>query len=190
LNLSEILNRIDFWKKVDRIGPDVPWTHWRLHFKSTMQALCKKKFMHFAEGADFRPGAYAVGCSRISLGKRVVIRPGCMLHANPDMVEASITIEDDVMIGSGVHIYLDKHRFDDPYVPIINQGDFPPKPVVLKRGCWVGANSIILPGVSVGENSVIGAGSVVTRSVPARVLVAGNPAKIIRAFKLENEHDT
>jgi acetyltransferase-like isoleucine patch superfamily enzyme len=148
-----------------------------------MQVLCKKKFMDFADGADFRPGAYAVGCSRISLGKRVVIRPGCMLHANPDVHEASITIEDDVMIGSGVHIYIDKHRFDDLLVPIIEQGDFPPKAVVLKRGCWIGANSIILPGVSVGENSVIGAGSVVTRSVPPYVLVAGNPAKIIREIK-------
>lgn len=183
MNPSELLRRIKFWRNVDRIGPDVPWTHWRLYFKSTMQALCREKFMRFADGAEFRPGAYAVGCSRISIGKRVVIRPGCMFHANPDAADVTLTIEDDVMIGSGVHIYLDKHRFDDPFVPIIDQGDSPPKAVVLRRGCWVGANVVILPGVIVGENSVVGAGSVVTRNIPARTLVAGNPAKIIREIK-------
>lgn len=139
--------------------------------------------MHFADGAEFRPGAYAVGCSRISIGKRVVIRPGCMLHANPGVADVTITIEDDVMIGSGVHVYLDKHLFDDPLVPIIDQGDSLPKAVVLRRGCWVGAGAIILPGVVVGENSVVGAGSVVTRSVPPRTLVAGNPAGVIREIK-------
>jgi acetyltransferase-like isoleucine patch superfamily enzyme len=148
-----------------------------------MQTLCENKFMRFSEGADFRPGAYAVGCSRISIGKRVVIRPGCMLQANPDAVGIFLTIEDDVMIGPGVHIYLDKHRFDDPSTPIIDQGDASPKPVLLMRGCWIGANSIILPGVVIGTNSVVGAGSVVTKSVPQSTLVAGNPARKIREIK-------
>jgi acetyltransferase-like isoleucine patch superfamily enzyme len=148
-----------------------------------MQTLCENKFMRFSEGADFRPGAYAVGCSRISIGKRVVIRPGCMLQANPDAVGIFLTIEDDVMIGPGVHIYLDKHRFDDPSTPIIDQGYASPKPVLLMRGCWIGANSIILPGVVIGTNSVVGAGSVVTKCVPQSTLVAGNPARIIREIK-------
>jgi acetyltransferase-like isoleucine patch superfamily enzyme len=148
-----------------------------------MLTLCKRKFNYFADTADFRPGAYAIGCSGISIGKRVVIRPGCMLHANPDVTNVTITIEDDVMLGSAVHVYVDKHNFDDPCVPVIEQGDASPRAVVLKRGCWVGASVIILPGVVVGENSVIGAGSVVTRSVPARTLVAGNPAKVIREIK-------
>ena len=182
MRLFEFKARLAFWKSADRLGPDIPLTHWRLYFKSTMLALCKEKFRYFSNSAEFRPGAYAIGCSGISIGNRVVVRPGCMFHANPLRPETGITIEDDVMIGSGVHIYLDKHNFDNPEVPIIDQGEAEPIAVVLKKGCWIGANVIILPGVVVGENSVVGAGSVVTKSVPPRMLVAGNPAKMIRAI--------
>jgi acetyltransferase-like isoleucine patch superfamily enzyme len=172
--------RVAFWRAADRIGPDIPWTHWRLHFKSQMRALCKSKFKHFGESAEFRPGAYAVVCSQISLGRRVVIRPGCMLFANPT---GTITIEDDVMLGSGVHIYVGNHRFDDPTIPIIEQGHTASAAVLLQRGCWVGANVVVLPGVTIGANAVVGAGSVVTRSIEPRVLVAGNPARFVRSLK-------
>ena len=90
------------------------------------------------------------------------------------------------MLGSGVHIYVDAHKFDDPNVPIIDQGDRPPASVVLRRGCWIGANAIILPGTTIGENSVVGAGSVVTRSIPDQVMAAGNPAGVIRSLKKSN----
>ena len=175
--LSELGPRVRFWRAADRIGPDIPWTHWRLHFKSTMRALCESRFRHFGADAEFRPGAYAVCCSRISLGRRVVIRPGTMLFANAD---GDISIEDDVMLGSSVHVYVGNHRFDDPEVPIIDQGHMPARSVTLERGCWIGANCVILPGVTIGRNAVVGAGSVVTRSLAAGVLAAGNPARIIR----------
>lgn len=169
-----------FWRAADRVGPDIPYTHWRLHFKSTMFTLCKRKFKSFGRDAEFRPGAYAIGCSKISLGDRVIIRPGCMLFADPREAGAGITIEDDVMLGAGVHIYVHNHRFDDPNRPIIEQGFYKSTPVILKKGCWVGANAIILPGVTIGENVVVGAGSVVTKSIEGRKLAAGNPAVIIR----------
>jgi len=178
--IIDYFKRIKYWKNTDRIGPDIPWTHWRLYFQPTMISLCKLKFKFISDTADFRPGAYAIGCSNISLGNRVVIRPSSMLFAYSANTGAGITIEDDVMLGSGVHIYVGNHRFDDVTRPIIKQGHSPSKPVLLKKGCWIGANSIILPGVTVGENSVVGAGSVVTKDVGARVLVAGNPAKKIR----------
>jgi acetyltransferase-like isoleucine patch superfamily enzyme len=179
MTFSEVRTRLRYWTSVDRIGPDVPVTHWRLHFKSTMLALCKSKFKHFADNAEFRPGAYATSCSLISLGQRVVIRPGCMLFA--DEFEG-ITIEDDVMLGAGVHIYVNNHRFTDVSIPIIEQGYFPSAPVVLKRGCWVGANAILLPGVTIGENSVVGAGSVVTRDVPPRSVAVGSPAHVVKTL--------
>jgi acetyltransferase-like isoleucine patch superfamily enzyme len=152
-----------------------------------MRALCAAKFKHFGAEAEWRPGAYAVACSKISLGNRVIIRPGCMLFADPRAGGAEIVIEDDVMIGSGVHIYVHNHRFDDPDIPIIDQGHYPSTPVILKRGCWVGANAVILPGITVGENAVVGAGSVVTRSIAARMLAAGNPAKTIREIGATRE---
>ncbi|MDQ0969211.1 acetyltransferase-like isoleucine patch superfamily enzyme [Flavobacterium sp. W4I14] len=103
-----------------------------------------------------------------------------MLHGETDTIKDSITIEDDVLIGCGVHIYVENHCFDDPNLPIIMQGHSQAKKVVLKKGCWIGANVIILPGVTIGESSVVGAGSVVTKSVPAHSVAVGNPAKVIK----------
>jgi len=178
--ISEIFSRIRYWKNADRIGPDIPGTHWMLHFKSTMRKLCGKKFRHFSATAEFRPGAYAICCSKISLGHRVVIRPGSMLFADPRENGAGITIEDDVILGSGVHFYCHDHKFDNPDMQIIDQGYLESKPIVLKKGCWIGANCVILSGVTVGKNSVVGAGSVITKSLPDKVLAVGNPAKVIR----------
>jgi acetyltransferase-like isoleucine patch superfamily enzyme len=178
--LFELFKKCRFWKDADRIGPDIPGTHWRLHLPSTMLSLCKKKFKAFHETAEFRAGAYAIGCSKISIGRRVVIRPGCMLFADPRENGQGITIEDDVIIGSGVHLYAINHRFDDPVVPIIDQGHSDSQEIVIKKGSWIGAASVILPGVTIGENAVVGAGSIVTKSIPSRVLAAGNPATIIR----------
>ena len=178
--LKEIVRKYRFWKSTDRIGPDIPLTHWRLFFKSTMIKLCKKKFYNFDITAEIRPGAYVVGCSQISIGKNVVIRPETQLHGETATLEISIIIEDDVLIGSGVHIYVENHNFSDPDTPIYYQGHSQAKKVIIKRGAWIGANVIILPGVEIGKNAIIGAGSVVTKNIPDNVIVAGNPAKLIR----------
>ncbi len=179
--LRDLLKRIHFWRSADRLGPDIPWTHWRLHFPESAARLCRGKFRRFGELAEFRPGAYAIACSKIEIGSRVIIRPGSMLGADPDPGGAGITIEDDVLIGAGVHLYSANHRFDSLERPIIEQGFSPSKEVILRRGCWIGANSIILAGVEIGENAVVGAGSLVTKSIPPGVVAAGNPARVIRS---------
>lgn len=179
--MIELINKIKFWRTTDRIGPDVPWTHWRLYLKSTMLKLCRKKFFYFGENAEIRPGAYIVGCSQISIGNRVIIRPTCMLFGETnDNIPISIMIEDDVMLGAGVHIYTNNHKFERLDISLIDQGYYPDKQVVLKKGCWVGANVIILPGVEIGENAVVGAGSIVTKTVIAGSIVGGNPAKLLK----------
>ena len=177
---GEILRKIKANLIADRIGPDMPFTHWMLTYQSSMMKLCKKKFQYFSDTALFRKGAYAVGCSKIRIGNRVVIRPNCMLFGESETLAASIIIEDDVMIGAGVHFYVNNHRFESLDIPLIDQGYTVDEPVILKKGCWVGANTILLPGVIIGENSVIGAGSIVTKSVPNGVLAVGNPARIIK----------
>lgn len=83
----------------------------------------------------------------------------------------------------GVHIYVSNHKFEDVTIPIYYQGHSPAKSVLVKEGSWIGANSVILPGVTIGRNSVVGAGSIVTKDVPDFTLVAGNPAKMIRILK-------
>jgi acetyltransferase-like isoleucine patch superfamily enzyme len=164
--LKEVRDKIKFWKNTDRIGPDILGTYWRIFFKSKMLKLCKKKFDHFADTAEFRPGAYAVGCSQISIGERVVIRPATMLHAESDSIGRAITIEDDVYIGHGVHIYVENHAFADLSIPIIDQGHEQAYPVILRKGCQIGANAIILPGVTIGCNVIINQGTIVTKSIP------------------------
>lgn len=178
--IKNIFLKKQFDLNSDRLGPDCPFTHWKLYFKKSMKTISKKKFKYFSESSEFRAGAYAITCSKISLGKKVIIRPNTMLFADPREGQGYINIEDDVMIGSGVHIYVSNHRYDLRDKNIIDQGHYDAKDVLLEEGCWIGANSIILGGVTIGKNAVIGAGSVVTKNVPTQTIYAGNPAKFIK----------
>lgn len=120
---------------------------------------------------------------------QLIIKRGAKLHignhagiSNTSIFcRQSITIEDHVLIGNGCSIWdTDFHpiayaaRMKNP-----NEG-FQCKPVIIRQGAFIGASSIILKGVEIGERSVVGAGSVVTRSIPADELWAGNPAVFIR----------
>ena len=181
--ISEIIRKYKFDKNSDRLGPDCPFTHWKLYFKLSMKRICKEKFAFFGENAEFRAGAYADGCSKIYIGKNVVIRPTSIIFAEPSGYTGKINIEDNCLLGSGVHIYASNHNFYNTKVDIYYQGQQEGKDVILRGGCWIGANSIILPGVTVGKNSVVGAGSIVTKDVPDFCVVAGNPAKVIKYIK-------
>lgn len=86
-----------------------------------------------------------------------------------------ITIEDDVLVAANVQLISNNHDLYDHQVLTC-------KPVVLKRNCWIGAGATILPGVTVGENAVVGAGSVVTHDVGADTVVAGNPARVVKTL--------
>tara|TARA_B100001121_G_C18538267_1_gene549472 strand:- start:209 stop:739 length:531 start_codon:yes stop_codon:yes gene_type:complete len=174
-----MLRKIKYWITCDRLGPDIPLTHFLLHFPITMRWICKKKFKKFGLNAEFRPGAYADNCSKISIGDNTIIRPGSMLFSEAGD-EPEIIIEDKVLIGSGVHFYIPNHTYGDSTVPIYDQGNSYKGDIIIKRGSWIGANSIILSGVEIGKNSVVAAASVVTKNVPPKSLVAGNPAKIIK----------
>ncbi|OGE30439.1 acetyltransferase [Candidatus Daviesbacteria bacterium RIFCSPHIGHO2_02_FULL_36_13] len=187
ISFLEFFQRIKYWINADRIGPDIPTSYWKLFFKSTMVTLCKSKFKYFDETAEFRAGSYATGCSKISIGKRVIIRPFSYIQTEASDDGADITIEDDVMLGPGVHIYTNNHTFSNPNKPFIDQGYDEVKEVILKKGCWIGANVIILAGVTIGENSVIGAGSVVTKSIPDRTIAVGAPAKVIKKLNLKRK---
>jgi acetyltransferase-like isoleucine patch superfamily enzyme len=182
VSICEIIRRIKYLKNADRIGIDNPITHWRLHVKSLGVSLCKQKFKNFGDDSEFRPGAFAIGCSKISIGSNVTIRPGTFLHADDRPGGGEIIIEDKVLIGPSVHIYTNNHIFTNPNTPIYDQGYPVPKisdSVIIRTGAWLGANVIILPGVEIGKNSVIAAGSVITKSVPAYSLCVGNPGKVI-----------
>jgi acetyltransferase-like isoleucine patch superfamily enzyme len=177
--LNDILNKYRFHKSAERIGPDMPFSHWRLYFKSKMIKLCKSKFLYFGEGADFRPHCYAMHCSNISIGKNVVVRPGSVIEADE---YAKVIIGDDVMLGPNVYFYVNDHKFERRDIPLSEQGYYPSEDIVVKSGAWIGANSTILCGVTIGKNAVVGAGSVVTKNVPDFTIVVGVPAKKIKEF--------
>jgi len=91
-----------------------------------------------------------------------------------------VRIGNHAMIGPGVQIYTAAHPLQ---ADARNEGWEVAKPVVIEDDVWIGGSAILLPGVTVGRNAVVGAGAVVTRSVPADTVVAGNPAKIIRRIE-------
>lgn len=98
----------------------------------------------------------------------------------------SIKIEDNVLIGAGTKIWdTDFHpvNYDDRS----NKGIGLSAPVLIEEGCFIGADVIILKGVTIGRHSVIGAGSVVTKSVPENEVWAGNPARFIRKIQEREE---
>lgn len=174
-----MLSRLLWYIRCNRIGPDIPLTHFLLHWPGLGRWLCARKFGAFGRNSHIRPFAYAICTRNIFIGDNIVIRPGCMLFAD-DTAEGHIHIESGVILGAGVHIYVNNHNFDRLDMPIQDQGHYPSKPVRVRRGAWIGARAVILRGVTIGENAVVGAGAVVTRDVPPRTVVGGVPARIIR----------
>lgn len=90
-----------------------------------------------------------------------------------------VTIGHHVNLAQGITVTALNHKFKNPDIRIDEQG-VSTKPVVIGNDIWVGANAVILPGVTIGDHSVIAAGAIVTKDAPPHSLVAGVPAKIIK----------
>jgi len=110
------------------------------------------------------------------------------------LIESDVIIGNNVTVKSGVYIWdgtrIENNVFIGPNATLTNDPmprskKYPEKfyGITLKNGCSIGANATILPGITVGENAMVGAGAVVTKDVPANTVVVGNPAKIIRYLK-------
>jgi acetyltransferase-like isoleucine patch superfamily enzyme len=125
------------------------------------------------DGFSLIPPFYTTGGTDIRLGRNVFINQNCTMY---DL--GGIDIGDDVMIGPNVSLLTSSH----PIEPSQRREAVIAEPIVIGRNVWIAAGVTIIGGVTIGENSVVAAGSVVTRDVPANVLVAGNPARVIRAI--------
>ena len=107
---------------------------------------------------------------RLLIGDRAFINYGVDIAAT-----GLVSIGADCLIGTHVSI------IDNDFHGLVDRHETPsPRPVVIGDNVWIGNRAIILPGVTIGEGAVVGAGSVVTRDVPARTVVAGNPARMVR----------
>ena len=114
----------------------------------------------------------------IKVGKNVYFNFNCVV-----LDVAQVTIGDNVLIGPSVQIYTATHPLG---AAERREGLESGEPITIGDDVWIGGGAIICPGVTIGDRSVIGAGSVVTRNIPSDVVVAGNPAKVIRELPLES----
>lgn len=94
--------------------------------------------------------------------------------------QGGIEIGDDVIMGPNVNIFSENHNFDKVQVAIRKQGESR-KGVKINNNCWIGAGSILLDGIELGEGCVVAAGSIVTKSFPSNCVIAGTPAKKIKS---------
>ena len=119
------------------------------------------------------PPFYTTGGPDISVGRNVFVNQNCTFY---DL--GGLDIADDVMIGPNVSIITSSH----PIEPSQRRAFVVAKPIVIERNVWIAAGAMIIGGVTVGENSVVAAASVVTRDVLPNTLVGGNPARVIRSI--------
>lgn len=128
------------------------------------------------------------------IGKRVVFYPNIWVFTGRKLVlgddvdlatgvlvttDGGVTIGDRTLVGYGTKILSSNHKVPKLPNKIFDSGHTK-APVLIKNDVWIGANCIILPGVTIGEGSIVAAGSVVTKDVPSHVYVAGVPAKVIK----------
>ena len=119
------------------------------------------------------PPFYTAGGDEIRVGHNVFVNQNCTFY---DL--GGLNIADNVMIGPNVNIITAGHPLEPSRRRTITIG----KPIVIERNVWIATGATIVGGVTVGENSVVAAGSVVTKDVPPNTLVGGNPARVIRSI--------
>ncbi len=142
-------------------------------------ALLKEMFAEIGENCCILSPFYAnFGGKHVHFGKNV------FANFNLTLVDDThIYVGDGVMLAPNVTIATAGH----PILPELREKGYQYNlPVHIGKNCWLGAGVIVLPGVTIGENTVVGAGSVVTKNLPANVVAVGNPARVLREI---SEHD-
>ena len=130
--------------------------------------LMREIFPKMGENSRVVTPLTAVRPHMVKIGRNVVVMPGCLM-----MSAGGITIDDGAMIAANVQLISNNHDLYERQIITC-------KPVHIGKNAWIGAGATILPGVTVGDNAVVGAPSVVTKDVAPNTIVAGNPAKLIK----------
>lgn len=155
------------------IAKHMPLSDSRFNFGSKkLRAYCAKLILpECGENVNIERGA------QFAYDLRIGNDSGVGVNA---LITPYVTIGKDVMMGPDCMFFAHNHGMEDMSTPMWRQKSTEPKPIVIGDDVWIGARTIILGGVHVGNGSVIGAGSVVTKDVEPYSIVAGNPAKLIR----------
>ncbi len=125
------------------------------------------------EGSIVVPPLTAVRPHMVSIGRNVTVMNGCLM-----MSAGGITIEDGAQIAANVQLISNNHDLYERNVITC-------RPVRICKGAWIGAGSTVLPGVTVGKHAIVGAASVVTKSIPDYAVAVGNPARVIKYLDKE-----
>ena len=148
---------------------------WRLHRVNSLRFGARGRNVTLHNGSIF------TSPERIFFGNDIYVGPEARFYA-----DGGIRVEDNVVFSPRVTIYTSNHRFEGsgwlPYGPVTELGE-----VWVGPNSWIGAQSILLAGVRIGEGAVVAAGSVVTRNVPPLAVVAGNPA-VVRRYRDPEEY--
>ena len=141
--------------------------------------LIKEMFADAGEGCYIEPPFYANwGGRHVHLGNHVYANFGLTC-----VDDTHIYIGDHTMMGPNVNLATANH----PLLPELREKAYQYNlPIHIGKNCWLGAGVIVVPGVTIGDNTVIGAGSVVTKDIPANSLAVGNPCRVLREL---NDHD-
>jgi len=130
-------------------------------------------------GNDTKIGAF------VEIQKHAIVGSQCKISSHTFICEG-VVIEDAVFVGHGVTFINDSYpRATNSGGGLQSEADWKVEPTRVKRGASIGSGSTILSKVVIGENAIVGAGSVVTRDVPANAIVAGNPARVLRYINVE-----
>jgi acetyltransferase-like isoleucine patch superfamily enzyme len=148
----------------------------------------KIRGVQLGDGVTLRDFVNLYGCTigdNSKIGTFVEIQAGSVIGRNVKVsshtfICTGVTIEDDVFIGHNVSFINDRFPRATVAGRLQSADDWECVPTVVKRGASIGTSATVLCGVTIGEYAIVGAGSVVTRDVPPRAIVAGNPARILR----------
>jgi acetyltransferase-like isoleucine patch superfamily enzyme len=168
------------------------WQFRRQQWRSLgVRLLMAHRGVYIGEGAripgggtlSFAPTSTVQRFAVLNAGTGAVIRIGRGSRIGAFAVISAvreIDIGDDVLIADRVFITDHQHESEDRTRPVMEQGVGPAARVAVGAGCWLGVNVCLMPGVSLGQDCIVGAGSVVTRSFPAGSILAGVPARLLR----------
>ncbi len=135
------------------------------------QALVEQLFAQVGENCTINPGFHCEVGTNIKAGKNLFVNYNCVF-----LDWWPIEIGDHALFGPNVHLYAANHPMD----AVQRRTQFKPaSPIRIGNDVWIGGNTVILNGVTIGDRAIIGAGSVVTRDVAADTVVAGNPARVL-----------
>lgn len=168
-------------KRIDVGSEEWVEMEYKLGALSTSTFDCEKREFFFrhsfastGKNLCVMPLLNVVASKNVSVGDNVYINARVSIVA-----KEKITIGNNVLIGPNVIINSGSHIFSNPNVPIREQGH-KTSPIVIEDDVWIGANCIILPGVTIGKGSVVGANSLVNRSVEPYSVIGGSPAKLLK----------